>query len=324
MADVDVLAIHDAQPMVEASVLGHAVTQTLESGLGCNAAIGLPTQQADSYGEADTGAANYTFVAQPGCADSFTVSALNILQVLASPSVDAHFAVDLRIGDAYSYSCACEPGSTLDDIEESDSCSPFDDPNLRCTVDEVFLGEALQESGGDPNVLGGCPMLLANPSFTTEVETITLSASSEGRVSADNTDARFDDQAELRALISTSLEVYDHCGNTAGVVLEPSEPVRCGGRGFGDPPPEVDCDFPQWPEDGDYDGDGDADQDDMDAYQEDVEDYWECVDDDIEDGPGEDAVSISQSYLCEDLCMDDDLAPMACRVPEEDESLCHY
>ena len=100
MADVDVIAIHDAQPMVEASVLGHAVTQTLASGLGCNAAIGLPTQQARSRGEAETGDANYTFVAQAGCEDSFTVSALNILQVLASPTVDATFAVDLQIGDA--------------------------------------------------------------------------------------------------------------------------------------------------------------------------------------------------------------------------------
>ncbi len=324
LADTDVLAIHDAQPMVEASVLSHATTQSLTDGLGCNADTGLNTQQSESTGMADTGDANYTFTAQPGCNGPFTVSAQNLIAALTTGNANADFSLELMIGTEYTYSCACEPGSLQADMnpEGTDSCSA-DDPELRCTVDETFLGNPLQSSGGEPNVLGGCPMLLSNPSFTTG-STLTLSASSTGTIVADNTDPRYDDVTQLQAFISTALDVHDACGNTAGVTLEPSsDPVSCGDRGFGDPPPEIDCDFPQMPGDGDFNEDGLTNDVDTEEYDDAVTEYWECVDEQTEAGGGQDHVSIEQSYQCSDLCQDEASA-ITCRPTEDDPTLCTY
>ncbi|MCH9684525.1 MAG: hypothetical protein K0V04_24025 [Deltaproteobacteria bacterium] len=323
-ADTDVLAIHDAQPMVEASVLSNATTQPLPHGLGCNADVGLKTQRSESTGKAETGDANYTFSGAPGCESEFSVGAHNIIAALTTAGADADFSLELSIGDAYSYTCSCEPGSILGDTspEQIDACTP-QQPELRCTVDETFEGNPLQQSGGQPNVIGGCPMLLSNPTFTTG-STITLAASSSGTIAADNTDPRFDDATHLRVFVSTFLDVHDACGNTATVTLEDdSDPVSCGGRKFGDPPPEVDCTVPQMPFSGDFNGDGLTNQVDLDEFAAALTAYTTCLSDEIEAGGGEDHVAIEQSYACTDLCQDEPTT-LTCREPEDDPTLCAY
>lgn len=229
-ADADVLAIHDDQPMVEASVLNTVATWPITT--QCDDIQGVKAQTAHAYGEADTRAANYSFTGSPGSSNTFSVSATNILGTVLPADANASLAVSLSIGAEYFYACACTPDPDIS------TCVPGTNTPSACFITETYLGNDLQSNDGiTPNAYGGCTMLMGNPAFTVD-NGISMSAAASATIDADNTNTKSLDNAAVRALISTSLIVKDSLGNDAGVTMLPSTvPVACGGQSSGDPPP---------------------------------------------------------------------------------------